>query len=271
MLERIQNIAQFLNRKKNNTAQIAIILGSGLGELADKVDVELEIPYHDIPEFPVSTVQGHKGSLIYGKLNGIDIIMLNGRFHYYEGYNMKEVTLPIQVLKEIGIEKLILSNAAGGMNPNFKVGDIMILKDHLNLFGTNPLIGPNEDSLGPRFLDMSEPYSKKMIKIAFETAHQLQIHLQEGVYAGVSGPCYETPAEYKMFHILGADAVGMSTVPETIIARYRSMEVFAMSVITDLGVEGQVENISHEEVLKAAQQAGPRMAQLVYEMLPKLC
>ena len=185
MLERIQNIAQFLNRKKNSTAKVGIILGSGLGELANKVDIELEIPYHEIPDFPVSTIEGHKGSLIYGKLNGIDIVMLNGRFHYYEGYNMKEVTLPIQVLKEIGIEKIILSNAAGGMNPTFKVGDIMIIKDHLNLFGTNPLIGSNDASIGPRFLDMSESYSKKMIKIAFEIAHKQQIHLQKGVYAEI--------------------------------------------------------------------------------------
>ena len=183
---------------------------------------------------------------------------------------MKEVTFPLQVLKEIGVETLILSNAAGGMNPTFKVGDIMVINDHINMMGFNPLLGPNDDRIGPRFPDMSEAYSKKINKIAFQTAESLNIHLQQGVYVGVTGPCFETPAEYRAFHILGGDAIGMSTVPETIVARHRGMEVFALSVITDLGVVGNVEKVSHEEVLMAATIAGPKMVQIVYNMLPQL-
>ncbi|MDL2311692.1 purine-nucleoside phosphorylase [Bacteroidales bacterium OttesenSCG-928-B11] len=270
MLERIQKIADFLNSKKVGNPKIAIVLGSGLGNLGKIVEKHVEIPYKEIPGYPVSTVAGHAGTWIYGRLNGVDLVVLNGRFHYYEGYDMKEVTLPIQVLKEIGIEKVILSNAAGGMNPTFKVGDVMIINDHINLFGDNPLLGKNDDKLGPRFLDMSEAYSRNMRKVAFKVAKEHGLHVQEGVYMGVSGPCYETPAEYRMFHIMGADAVGMSTVPETIVARYRGMEVFAFSVITDLGIVGRVENVSHEEVLKAAETAAPVMEKLVIEMLPQL-
>ena len=268
--ERIKTITNFLNKKKKGNPKIAIVLGSGLGNLVNKLSIDISIPYAEIPEYLVSTVVGHKGAWIFGKLNDIDVIVLSGRFHYYEGYTMPEVTLPIQILKEIGVEKVILSNAAGGMNPTFKVGDVMVIRDHINLFGDNPLLGPNDDLLGPRFLDMSEAYSKKMIKLAFETAKKHHLHIQEGVYLGVTGPCFETPAEYKMFYIMGADAVGMSTVPETIIAKYRGMEVFALSVITDLGIVGQTENVSHEEVLKAAEVAGPVMEKLVYEMLPQM-
>ena len=270
MLERIEKIAGFLNSKKTGNPKIAIVLGSGLGSLVEKMDKEYEIAYKDIPNYPVSTVQGHKGVWIYGKLNNVDVVVLNGRFHYFEGYSMKEITLPIHVLKEIGIEKVILSNAAGGMNPTFKIGDVMVIKDHINFFGNNPLIGQNNETWGTRFPDMSEAYSKRMRGIAFEMAKKHHFHLQEGVYIGVSGPCYETPAEYKMFHILGADAVGMSTVPETIVAKYRGMDVFAMSVITDLGIVGQIEKASHEEVLKAARLAEPLMEKLVSEMLPQL-
>lgn len=270
MLERVKKIALFLNEKKQGNPKIAIILGSGLGNLGKLVEKYIEIPYDEIPGYPISTVQGHAGTWIFGKLNGVDVIVLNGRFHYYEGYDMKEVTLPVQVLKELGVEKVILSNAAGGMNPTFKIGDVMIINDHINMFGANPLLGKNDDRLGPRFLDMSEAYSRNMRRIAFDVAKKYNLHLQEGVYMGVSGPCYETPAEYRMFHIMGADAVGMSTVPETIVARYRGMEVFAFSVITDLGIVGQVEKVSHEEVLKAAQTAAPVMEKLVFEMLPQL-
>lgn len=270
MLERIERIASFLKSKKKSNPKIAIVLGSGLGNLVQKLDVEVEIPYTDIPEYPVSTVEGHKGTLMFGKLNDVDVVVMNGRFHYYEGYDMKEVTLPVQVMKAIGVEKLILSNAAGGMNPTFKIGDIMIIRDHINLFGDNPLLGPNDKRLGPRFLDMSEAYSKRMSKVAHETAQKNNIYVQEGVYLGVTGPCYETPAEYRMFYTMGADAVGMSTVPETIMARYRGMEVFAFSVITDLGVIGQVSKASHEEVLQAAEKAGPLMEKLVFEMIPQL-
>jgi purine-nucleoside phosphorylase len=270
-MEKIKETGRFLASKMKHNPQIGIILGSGLGGLVQRLEIETEIPYSEIPNFPVSTVQGHHGALIFGKMNGVDVIVCSGRFHYYEGYTMQEVTFPIQVMKELGIKKLILSNAAGGMNPTFKVGDIMLLRDHINLFGNNPLLGHNDDTMGPRFLEMSEAYSKKMLKVAFECAKELDIHVQSGVYMGVTGPCYETPAEYRMFAIMGADAVGMSTVPETIVARHRGIEVFGLSVITDLGIVGQVEKVSHEEVLQAANIAGPKMVRFVYEMLPRLC
>jgi len=269
-MKKIQETGHFLASKMKNNPKIGIILGSGLGTLVQHLDIENEIPYHEIPNFPVSTVKGHRGSLIFGKMNGVDLIVCSGRFHYYEGYTMQEVTFPIQVMKELGVKKLIVSNAAGGMNPTFKVGDIMLIKDHINMFPTNPLIGPNDDEKGPRFLDMSEPYSKSMLKVAFECAAELDIHVQSGVYVGVTGPCFETPAEYRMFAIIGGDAVGMSTVPETIVARHRGMEVFGLSVITDLGIVGQVENVSHEEVLQAAKVAGPKMVALVEAMLPRI-
>ena len=269
-MKNIKETGQFLASKMKHNPQIGIILGSGLGGLVQHLEIEEDIPYHTIPNFPVSTVKGHRGSLIFGKMNGVSVVVCSGRFHYYEGYTMQEVTFPIQVMKELGIKKLIISNAAGGMNPTFKVGDIMLIRDHINLFPVNPLIGPNNDQVGPRFLEMSEAYSKKMLKVAFDCAKELNIHVQTGVYVGVTGPCFETPAEYRMFHILGGDAVGMSTVPETIVARHRGIEVFGLSVITDLGIVGQVEKVSHEEVLQAAHVAGPKMVQLVYEMLPKL-
>jgi len=269
-MEKIKETSEFLTAKMKNQPQIGIILGSGLGGLVQHLEIEKEISYATIPNFPLSTVQGHHGALIFGKMNGVDVIVCSGRFHYYEGYTMQEVTFPIQVMKELGINKLIISNAAGGMNPTFKVGDIMLIKDHINLFGVNPLLGPNDNTKGVRFLDMSEAYSKKMLKIAYKCAEEFDIHVQTGVYVGVTGPCFETPAEYRMFAILGGDAVGMSTVPETIVARHRGIEVFGLSVITDLGITGQVEKVSHEEVLQAANIAGPKMVKLVYEMLPKL-
>lgn len=270
MIAKIKETASFLKGQTTLHPRIAIVLGSGLGGLVDYLKIAKEIPYKDIPNFPVSTVQGHKGSLIFGTLNNVEVVVQSGRFHYYEGYDMKTVTFPIRVYKELGIEVVVLSNAAGGMNPSFKIGDIMLIRDHLNLFGNNPLLGPNFDELGPRFLDMSEAYSNRIRNIAHATAKQHGIHLQEGVYVGVTGPCFETPAEYRMFHILGGDAVGMSTVPETIVARHGGMEVVAFSVITDLGVVGVVEKASHEEVLKEANAAGPRMVKIVYEMMPQL-
>jgi len=269
-MEKMKETALFLASKMKNKPQIGIILGSGLGDLVKHLEIEEEVPYHTIPNFPVSTVKGHRGALIFGKMNGIDVIVCSGRFHFYEGYTMQEVTFPVQVMKELGVNKLIISNASGGMNPTFKVSDIMLIRDHINLFPTNPLIGPNDDTKGVRFLDMSEAYSKKMLNIAFECAKNLDIHVQSGVYVGAPGPCFETPAEYRMFSIIGGDAVGMSTVPETIVARHRGMEVFGISVITDLGIVGQVDKVSHDEVLRAATIAGPKMVRLVYEMLPKI-
>lgn len=270
MIAKIKETAAFLKGETTLRPRVAIVLGSGLGGLVESLKIEKEIPYAQIPNFPVSTVKGHKGALIFGTLNNVEVVVQSGRFHYYEGYDMKTLTFPVRVYKELGIEVLVLSNAAGGMNPAFKVGDIMLFRDHINLFGNNPLMGPNDDELGPRFLDMSEAYSKRLRKIAQATAKKLDIHLLEGVYVGVTGPCYETPSEYRMFHILGGDAVGMSTVPETIVARHGGIEVVAFSVITDLGVVGIVEKASHEEVLKEANAAGPRMVKIVYEMMPQL-
>ncbi len=267
---RIKETVAYLNGCKPNNPKVAIVLGSGLGGLTKRVEVLSELPYHQIPNFPVSTVKGHKGTLIFGKLNGVDVVILNGRFHYYEGYSMDVVTYPQQVFAGIGIKTLILSNAAGGMNPTFQVGDIMLIRDHINMFGTNPLIGPNDDEFGSRFPNMSEVYSHRLLKLAHEKAKAQNIHLQEGVYIGVTGPCFETPAEYRAFHILGADAVGMSTVPEAIAAHHRGMEIFALSVITDLGVVGQVMEASHEEVLAAAATAEPKMVQLICQMLPEI-
>lgn len=270
MLDKIIESAKYLEQRITSKPEVAIILGSGLGGLVKNIDIKQEIPYQEIPNFPVSTVKGHKGTLIFGVLNGVQVMVMNGRFHYYEGYPMKTLTFPLWVMNQIGVKKLILSNAAGGMNPTFEIGDIMIIKDHINMMGNNPLLGPNLDELGPRFPDMSEAYSKKWIKIAKAIGEKHNIKLQQGVYIGVTGPCFETPSEYKMFHIMGADAVGMSTVPETIVARFLGMEVFALSVITDLGVVGQVEKASHIEVLQAAEKAEPNMVKLVSEMLPQL-
>ena len=267
---KIEQTVAYLNNRKTINPKIAIVLGSGLGGLTEKVEIVDEISYSEIPHFPVSTVEGHKGTMIFGRLNGVEVLVFSGRFHYYEGYPMDVVTYPEQILNGLGIKTLILSNAAGGMNPTFQVGDIMLIRDHINHFFTNPLIGPNDDTLGPRFLNMSEAYSHRLLKLAQQTGKKLNIHLQEGVYIGVSGPCFETPSEYKMFYLFGADAVGMSTVPEVIMARHRGIEVFALSVITDLGIIGRVEKASHMEVLAAAAAAGPQMVELIYNMVPEI-
>lgn len=267
---KINATVAYLNNRKTINPHIAIVLGSGLGGLTQELDIIDEIPYTDIPNFPVSTVPGHKGTLIFGRLNGVEVVVLNGRFHYYEGYSMDVVTYPEHVFCGIGIKTIILSNAAGGMNPSFKVGDIMIINDHINFFGTNPLIGRNDDELGPRFPDMSEVYSHRLIALAEEKAVEQSIPIQKGVYIGVTGPCFETPSEYRAYRILGADAVGMSTVPEAIVSHHRGMEIFALSVITDMGGLEEVEKASHEEVLAAAAAAGPKMVRLICAMLPEM-
>ena len=250
----------------STTPQTAIILGTGLGSLVHEITEKYEIDYKDIPNFPVSTVEGHSGKLIFGKLGHKDIIAMQGRFHYYEGYSMKEVTFPIRVMRELGIKTLFVSNAAGGMNPTFKIGDLMIITDHINFFPEHPLRGKNI-SYGPRFPDMSEAYDKQLIHKADEIAFQKNIKIQHGIYIGTQGPTFETPAEYKMFHILGADAVGMSTVPEVIVANHCGIKVFGISVITDLGVEGKIVEVSHEEVQKAADEAQPRMTTIMRELI----
>ncbi len=249
-----------------NKPETAIILGTGLGHLAEKIEKTLCIPYSEIPHFPVSTVEGHQGQLIFGRLGDKDIMAMEGRFHYYEGYSMKEVTFPIRIMNELGIKTLFVSNAAGGTNPAFNIGDIMIITDQINAMPENPLHGPNIPP-GPRFPDMSEPYSRKLVKLADEIAAEKGIAIQHGVYLGTQGPTYETPAEYRMFARWGADAVGMSTVPEVIVARHCGIECFGVSVITDLGVDGKIKEITHEEVQIAANEAQPRMATIMAEMI----
>ena len=244
-----------------------IILGTGLGALVDHIEDKQYIPYTEIPNFPVSTVEGHSGNLIFGKLGEKRVMAMQGRFHFYEGYDMKQVTFPVRVMKALGVKTLFVSNAAGGMNPDFEIGDIMIINDHINLFPEHPLRGKNYNELGDRFPDMSEPYSHRLIAEAKTIAKEKGIRVMEGVYVGTQGPTFETPAEYRYFHRIGGDAVGMSTVPEVIVARHGNMEVFAVSVITDLGVEGIVEKVSHEEVQKAAQKAQPRMMEIMRELV----
>ena len=270
-LEKIQETSDFIKRRVNNhLPNSAIILGSGLGALVNNIKVEVEIPYNEVPNFPVSTVEGHKGCLIFGTLGKKYVMAMQGRFHYYEVYSMKEVTFPIRVMKAIGIKTVFVSNASGGMNPNFKVGDLMLITDHINLFPEHPLHGKNINELGPRFPAMGEAYSKRLIQMARDIAAEKNVRLMEGVYVGTQGPTFETPSEYRYFWRIGGDAVGMSTVPEVIVARHGDMEVFGISVITDLGVEGVVERVSHEEVQKAAAAAQPIMAMLVEEIINRV-
>ena len=266
MLERIQETADFLKSKMHTHPETAIILGTGLGSLVNEITDKYEIGYETIPNFPVSTVEGHSGKLIFGKLDNKDIMAMQGRFHFYEGYSMKEVTFPIRVMRELGIKTLFVSNAAGGMNPAFEIGDLMIITDHINFFPEHPLRGKNIP-YGPRFPDMSEAYNQALIRKADEIACEKGIKVQHGIYIGTQGPTYETPAEYKMFRILGADAVGMSTVPEVIVANHCGIQVFGISVITDLGVEGKIVEVTHEDVQKAADAAQPLMTTIMRELI----
>lgn len=270
MLNQIQETKAFLEIKTKIKPFAGIVLGTGLGNLSSEIIIETTIPYQEIPHFPVSTVEGHHGQLIFGTLNNTPIVAMQGRFHYYEGYSLKECTFPIRVMKALGISNLFLSNASGGVNANFEIGDIMLITDHINLLPDNPLRGKNIDELGPRFPDMSEPYSKKLNTLVLDIAKQHNIKLQQGVYAVLSGPTFETPAEYKYMRIIGADTVGMSTVPEVIVARHMDLPCMAMSIITDLGVEGKIIEISHEEVQKVAKAAEPKMTLIIKELLSKL-
>ena len=246
-----------------------MILGSGLGSFTDDIQIEFTLPYTEIPNFPVSTVQGHKGALVFGTIGTKKVVAMQGRFHFYEGYSMKEVTFPVRVMKYLGVEKLIVSNASGGVNSNYNVGDIVLIKDHVNMMPEHPLRGKNDERFGPRFVNMSEAYSKKMILKAKELAESLNIKVQDGVYLGLQGPTFETLAEYKMVKNIGADCVGMSTVPEVIVARHMEMETFGLSVITDIGDEESIETISHNEVLEAAKSAEPKVRILIKELILK--
>lgn len=270
MLKEIQETSEFLMHRMPANAKIAIILGTGLGDLVTQITDIKEISYQTIPNFPVSTVEGHSGKLIFGKLGGVDIVAMQGRFHYYEGYNMQEVTFPVRVFKAMGINTLLVSNASGGTNPNFEIGDLMIITDHINLFPEHPLRGRNYNELGHRFPDMSQAYSHKLIAKAKEIAAKNAIKVVEGVYLGTSGPTFETPAEYRMFRALGADSVGMSTVPEVIVANHAGMQVFGMSIITDLGVEGKIVEVSHEEVQKIGNAAQPLMTKIMTELVQNI-
>lgn len=262
-IERIDACADFLTGFFGTVPTTAIVLGSGLGNLANVLTDVKSIAYKDIPGFPVSSVEGHSGRLACGRLGDTPVVVMQGRFHFYEGYDMKTVTFPVRVMCKAGVRYLFLSNAAGGMNPDFSVGDIMVITDHINLFPEHPLRGKNLDLFGTRFPDMSDAYSPRLVKKAFEFAEEAGISLKRGVYVGAQGPTYETPAEYRYYRIIGGDAVGMSTVPEVIVARHCGMEVFALSVITDLGVEGTVNKCSHEEVQRAAAAAEPRMTHII--------
>ena len=265
MLEKIKKTADFLKERMHTQPETAIILGTGLGSLANEITEKYEIKYEEIPNFPVSTVEGHSGKLIFGKLGNKDTMAMQGRFHYYEGYSMQEVTFPVRVMKELGIKTLFVSNASGGTNPAFEIGDLMIITDHINYFPEHPLRGKN--LYGDRFPDMSEAYSKELIQKALQIAKEKGIKVQQGVYVGTQGPTFETPAEYKLFRIFGADAVGMSTVPEVIVANHCKIKVFGISVITDLGVEGKIVEVSHEEVQIAADAAQPKMTTIMRELI----
>ena len=270
MLDNIKLTARYLKSQISSEPRIGIILGTGLGGLVNEINIELAIPYKDIPNFPVSTVEGHSGQLIFGTLGGKEIVAMQGRFHYYEGYDMGEVVFPVRVMKFLGVNTLFVSNASGGVNPNFEIGEIMIINDHINLFPTNPLIGPNMDELGPRFPDMSEPYSKRMIAKAKEIAENHNIRISEGIYAGLTGPTLETPAEYVYIRNIGSDAVGMSTVPEVIAAKHMGMECFGVSIISDLGVPGKIVEVTHEMVQDVATKAEPKMTIIISELIQSL-
>ncbi len=270
MLEKILETVDFIKSKTNGfEPEVGIVLGSGLGGLVNVIDTQYSIPYAEIPNFPVSTVAGHQGKLILGTLSGRRVVAMQGRFHYYEGYSTKEVTFPIRVLKYLGIKLLVLSNASGGINPDFRVSDIMFITDHINLL-PNPLIGKNDDRIGTRFPEMSEAYNKNVLAFADKIADELKIQVQHGVYVGDTGPTYETPAEYNYYRVIGGDCVGMSTVPEVIIARHCGLPVFAMSIITDLGGKDIAVQVTHEEVINAANVAEPKMTAILKEMLRRL-
>lgn len=269
-LKQVQETVAFLQQQYSPAPQVGIVLGSGLGNFASQIEVEKEVPYGDIPHFPVSTVQGHSGKLIFGKLNGKTVVAMAGRFHYYEGYSPDAVVYPVRVMKLLGIQTLLLSNAAGAVNADFKVGDIMIINDHISFFTPNPLVGKNVEEWGPRFPDMSEPYKKSLIKKAKEIAGKNGIDIKEGVYVGVTGPTFETRAEYKLIQAVGGDVVGMSTVQECIVANHMSLPVFAVSIITDLGIREEDNIITHEEVLQAAKEAEPKLALLFKELVASI-
>ncbi|MFA5575513.1 MAG: purine-nucleoside phosphorylase [Brumimicrobium sp.] len=267
LLKMMNETADFLKSEVKNMPVVGIILGTGLGGLAQDIEVEKAIPYEKIPNFPVSTVKGHSGKLVFGKLGGKNVVAMQGRFHFYEGYTLQQVTFPVRVMKALGIQRLIVSNASGGVNPEYEIGEIMLISDHINFFPGNPLIGKNVDELGPRFPDMSDVYDAEMLDLAEKIANKHGIQVKRGVYLGLTGPTLETPAEYKMVRILGADAVGMSTVPEVIVARHMDIPCFAVSIVTDLGVEGKIVKVSGQDVIDVANKQEAKMTKIIEELI----
>lgn len=270
MLEKIKEAVAYLSNQTQVVPEIGIILGTGLGGLVNEIEVLDEVSYDRIPHFPVSTVESHSGKLIFGKLGGKQVVAMQGRFHYYEGYDLQQVTFPVRVMKLLGIKQLIVSNASGGVNPDFQVGEVMIINDHIDFFPSNPLVGKNIDELGPRFPDMSEPYDPNMINIALAIAKEKGFRVSTGVYLGLTGPSLETPAEYRMVRVMGADAVGMSTVPEIIVARHMEIPCFAISIITDLGVPGKIKKVSVEDVIAVASKQEPIMTEIIKELVTRV-
>jgi purine-nucleoside phosphorylase len=270
LLQRMEEAKSYIQSQITVQPQIGLILGSGLGELADDIQEVVRIPYESIPYFPVSTVEGHAGQLVIGRLHNKTVIVMQGRFHYYEGYSMQEVTFPVRVMKALGADQLIVTNACGGMNPAFKAGDLMLIQDHLNMTGSNPLIGTNESELGPRFPDMSRAYTPELLTLVRDSAQSLGIEIQQGVYAGITGPTYMTPAELTMLRKLGGDAVGMSTVPEVIVASHMAMKVIGISCVTDMAIGEHLEPLSHEQVIEVANRTKPRFIALVREIVARM-
>ena len=269
-MEHIREATRFIKSKTSVNPVTGIILGTGLGGLVDELEIIDEIDYDEIPSFPVSTVESHHGRLLFGNLEGKNVVVMQGRFHYYEGYTMQQVTLPVRVMKLLGIKNLLVSNAAGGLNEKFRISDLMIINDHINLFPENPLTGPNHDNLGPRFPDMYQAYNPKLIRRGLEIAQELSTNVHTGVYAAVSGPNLETPAEYRYLKMIGADAIGMSTIPEVIVARQMDLNVFATSVITDLCYPGAIEPVSVEKIIAAANEAQPALTTLFRQLVGSL-
>lgn len=270
MMLRLDEAADYIRSRISDKPEIGLVLGSGLGVLAELIEEPITIPYREIPHFPVSTVEGHAGELVCGTVAGHTVLMMNGRFHLYEGYREEFVTFPIRVMKLLGVQRLVVTNAAGGVNRQFAPGDLMMITDHLNFLGTNPLVGPNLDEFGPRFPDMSEAYSRRMRDILKETAAGLGIELREGVYAAMLGPSYETPAEIRMLQTVGADAVGMSTVPEVLVARHAGIEVLGISCITNMAAGILDQPLRHDEVVETAERVREKFLKLVLHVIPKL-
>ena len=264
-LEQIKNTAAYIKGRVPVTPEVGIILGTGLGGLVKEIEILHTLPYEQIPNMPLSTVEGHSGKLIFGNLGGKKVVAMQGRFHFYEGYSMEQVIFPVRVMKYLGIKTLLVANASGGVNPDFEIGDVMIIRDHIHL-APNPLIGKNEDELGPRFPDMSVPYSKQLIEKAKAIAKKNNIKVREGVYVGLTGPTLETPAEYKYIRIIGGDNVGMSTTSEVIAACQMGIPVFAMSIITDVGIEGRIVKVTHQEIMEAAEKAEPKLTVIMKEL-----